>query len=94
MGLPLRVMKRHSFHGRISIKKKKKEKINEQGTRVALLILLRGRRPIKNRREVGGKTAAVLPVVQLVIQDHGQCVCFSGTDGGVEHRNVFQYNYH
>ena len=61
---------------------------------MALLILLGGRRRIKIRREVGGITAAVLLVVQHVIQGHEQCACFPGTDDGVERHNVFQLNYH
>ena len=67
----------------------KEEKINEQETRVALLILLRGRRPIEKRREVGGIKAVVFLVVQRIIHGHEGCAYFSGTDDGVERRNVF-----
>ena len=51
---------------------------------MALLILLQGCHPIKERREIVGITAVVLLVVQHVTQGHEQCVCFSGTDDGVE----------
>ena len=59
---------------------------------MALLILLRGCHPIKERREIVGITAVVLLVVQHVTQGHEQCVCFSGTDDGVERRNRFSNN--
>ena len=60
---------------------------------MALLILLQGCHPIKERREIVGITAVVLLVVQHVTQGHEQCVCFSGTDDSVERRNLFEYNY-
>ena len=51
---------------------------------MASLILLRGHRPIKQARDVGGITAVVFLVIQHASQGHEHCVCsYRGIDSSI-----------